>query len=262
MKFGVALLPLLLLFLVSSVSASTAVYGNTNYYLSVPDNNFFLNFDETTTFSVFCPVNSSNMLFFAFPEGYYLYFGGSNCNVTVASVSSTRLEYDVSNLGSQLINIGKAPRSVTLDGILNVAGGGGYSYNSETYAITVTGASENAVIVFSSESSDSRLPGGDIDTSFRSPLFQYILAGDFLGFVLACYTTTVGSVFYAVCIFFVSAVIYIRQKSLFIVSLIWLFIGGSYITLFWEFSAVAVWFTILGIAGIFVELILVWRRGV
>ena len=92
-------------------------------------------------------------------------------------------------------------------------------------------------------------------------MFQYILEGDLLGFILACYTTTIGSVFYALCIFFVSAVVYIRQKSLFIVSLIWLFVGGAYITLFFEFSPVAVWFTILGVAGIFVEFILAWRRG-
>jgi len=134
----------------------------------------------------------------------------------------------------------------------------GYSYNDdETDMVTITGASETAIITFLSGSS----PGGGIIAGFTSPPFQYLLEGDFIGFVLSCYTTTIGSTFYAISIFFVSAVIYIRQRSLFTVSIIWLFVGGTFIALFWEFSAVAVWFTLLGIAGLFAEFITVWRRG-
>jgi hypothetical protein len=99
------------------------------------------------------------------------------------------------------------------------------------------------------------------NTGFTDPLMQYVLNGDLIGFVLATYTSTIGNVFYAVAVFFVTSVIYLRQQSLFLVSLLWLFIGGSYIALFWEFSSVAVLFTVLGVAGLFVEFIMVWRRG-
>jgi len=177
-------------------------------------------------------------------------------NMTVTVLEDDRLDYNVTGSGTQVINIGLAPDSVTLDGS-PIIEGMGYSYDSGTKDVTVTGASEDAIILFSSGGN----PGGTIQTAYTSALFQYVLEGDLIGFVLACYTQTVGSIFYAICIFFISSVIYIRQKSLFAVSLIWLFVGGSFITLFWEFSFVAVWFTILGVAGIVVEFILVWRRG-
>ena len=38
-------------------------------------------------------------------------------------------------------------------------------------------------------------------------------------------------------------------------------VAGSYVALLWEFSGIALWFTFLGVAGVLVELILVWRRG-
>jgi len=182
--------------------------------------------------------------------------GTQTANMTVTYLASTRLDYNVTGAGTQIVNIGLEPDSVYVDGIYLIEGMG-YSYNDETDMVTITGASETAIITFLSGSS----PGGGIVTGFTSPLFQYLLEGDFIGFILACYTTTIGSVFYAISIFFVSAVIYIRQRSLFIVSIIWLFVGGAFIGLFWEFSAVAVWFTLLGIAGLFAEFITVWRRG-
>jgi hypothetical protein len=132
----------------------------------------------------------------------------------------------------------------------------GYSYDSGTKVVTVTGATEDAVISFATATG-----AASIVTGFTDPLFQYVLNGDLIGFVLATYTSTIGNVFYAVAVFFVTSVIYLRQKSLFLVSLLWLFVGGSFILLFWEFSSVAVLFTILGVAGIVVEFILVWRRG-
>jgi hypothetical protein len=182
--------------------------------------------------------------------------GTASANMTVTYLSSTRITYDVTGAGSQTMNFGLAPVSVTADGVPQIAGAG-YSYDSETQDLTVSSASEDAVVVFFSGSD----PAGSIDTSYSDPLFQYVLENNLLGFVLACYTSTVGSVFYAICIFFVSAVIYIRQRSLFVVSLIWLLVGGSFVVLFWAFSPVAVWFTLLGICGVVAEIILAWRRG-
>lgn len=183
--------------------------------------------------------------------------GTSSANMTVTYLAPTRLDYNVTGAGTQTINLAAEPDSVVLDGVSTIEGMG-YSYNDATNVLTVTGASEDAVISFL-ESGSGTL--SSISTGFTDPLFQYILNADLIGFVFACYTSTIGSTFYAVLMFFVSAVIYIRQKSLFIVSLLWLFLGGSYITLFWEFSSVAVLFTVLGVAGIVTEFILVWRRG-
>jgi len=102
--------------------------------------------------------------------------------------------------------------------------------------------------------------GGAVSSGFTDPLFVYFLEGDFLGFIFACYTQTIGSTIYAIGIFFISAVVYLRSKSLFIVSLIWIFVGSLFIGLFREFSFLAGMFSLLGIGGVLVEFVFVWRH--
>ncbi|GAG87104.1 unnamed protein product, partial [marine sediment metagenome] len=61
-------------------------YRNTDYHLSIPNNNVFLNFDEFRDFNVFIPDNGTDTLFFTFDNEYEvsnLVFSGENCNVTI-----------------------------------------------------------------------------------------------------------------------------------------------------------------------------------
>lgn len=92
------------------------------------------------------------------------------------------------------------------------------------------------------------------------PLLQYLIEGDIIGFILACYTTTIGSTFYGLFIMTVAGLIYIRYKSLFMVSLLWLTIGGAFIMLTGMFAFLPVAFTILGIAGVMYEIFMTWRH--
>jgi len=93
-----------------------------------------------------------------------------------------------------------------------------------------------------------------------SALMQYLIEGDILSFIFSCYTTKIGGLFFAFMVFIPCIVLYIRTRSLILVSIIWLFVGTSFIVLFWEFSFIAFLFDALGIAGIFFEFMTIWRR--
>jgi len=95
---------------------------------------------------------------------------------------------------------------------------------------------------------------------FDDPLFQYLLNFDLIGFVFACYTSIIGPLAFGIPLLFISTILYIRQKSLFIVSIIWILVGGSFIASMMELSFFAVAFTIFGLAGVFVQLILSWSK--
>jgi len=179
--------------------------------------------------------------------------GTETSNMTVTYLSPSQISYSVTGAGSQLVDVNKQPYAVVLDGSPTIEGIG-YTYDSGTGEITVTEATETATMTFLSAGGNSSSSG------FTDPLFVYLLEGDFLGFIFACYTQTIGSTIYAIGIFFISSVVYLRSKSLFIVSLIWIFVGSLFIGLFREFSFLAGMFTLLGIGGVLVEFVFVWRH--
>ena len=74
----------------------TKYYRNTNYYLSIPGNNVFLNFDEIRTFDDFFPDNGTGTLFFDLLDTYTissLMFSGTDCNVTITELGETNKLY-------------------------------------------------------------------------------------------------------------------------------------------------------------------------
>ena len=83
------------------------------------------------------------------------------------------------------------------------------------------------------------------------PLWQYILEGDFLGFIVACYTLLMGEGFYAYVMLIAFGILYIRTRSLALVSVAWTVIGSFFIVLAPLASPFVVILWIFGIAGIF-----------
>lgn len=96
-------------------------------------------------------------------------------------------------------------------------------------------------------------------SGFDDPLFQYLAEGDYLYFIFACYYQSMGNMFVGLIVFFFGAVVYLRLKSLMLVGLLYILLGGPFLALFFEFSALPVLLTILGIAGVFIDFVLVWR---
>jgi len=210
-------------------------YNSTAYPTDFPDNNMSIPLAKQTL--TIQAINASN-------------------TISDLSYDSTQFSWSATGTGATSFKIyySSTIYYITVNGEIKDEGDG-WSKTGNIVTVTDNLGSTHGYAIYS-VAEDAAASYG-----FTSPLFPYLLEGNFLGFILSTYTSTIGSVFYAISIFFVSAVIYIRQRSLFIVSVIWLFVGGSFIALFWEFSAVAVWFTLLGIAGLFAEFITVWRRG-
>ena len=82
-----------------------------------------------------------------------------------------------------------------------------------------------------------------------NPLFQHLLDGDILGFIVACYTTTIGVYFYGIILLIVSVILYNRSKSVGLVSVLWILLGGGFMVVFGLFSPLAIVLVIFGITG-------------
>ena len=100
----------------------------------------------------------------------------------------------------------------------------------------------------------------DYGEGWNDPLFQYIIDFDLVGFTFAAYVSVIGSLAFGIPVLFISAVLYIRQKSLFIVSMVWLLVGAGFISAMSELGFIAVAFISFGVAGVLVQLILTWRK--
>jgi len=82
------------------------------------------------------------------------------------------------------------------------------------------------------------------------PLLQSLLNGDIIGFVISCYTSTMGQGFYAWMLLMFFGVLYNRTRSVALCSILWLLLGGAWIVTAMEVSAIALILVALGLTGI------------
>lgn len=94
-------------------------------------------------------------------------------------------------------------------------------------------------------------------------LLQFLWEGDFLGFIQAVYVTAFqnSDVFYGVVILLFTAPLYIRTRSLVLLSIIWILVGGFFITLMPMVSGLALLLLIFGIAGLLYQTFMHVRGG-
>ena len=83
-------------------------------------------------------------------------------------------------------------------------------------------------------------------------LLQFLWEGDFLGFIQAVYVSAFqnSDVFYGVIILLFTAPLYIRTKSLVLLSILWILLGGFFIVAMPLVSGLALFLMIFGIAGL------------
>ena len=235
----------------SWIWTSNVRFGLTSYGTSVGfDSNVYLEsfvFDSGTSVDfVNVKMDSTNVA--------AITFSTQTANLTATQLDDSYVKYSVDGAGNQTIVYGtKVPASVYVDGVLRLAG---TVWSQAGYTTTVTGA-ENTVIL---SYAPYYPPVDPTEGGFQDPLFQYLLSMDLVGFVFACYTSVIGPLAFGLPILFISAVLYIRQKSLFIVSMVWLLVGAGFISAMAELSPLAVVFTALGLAGVLVQLVLTWRK--
>lgn len=87
-------------------------------------------------------------------------------------------------------------------------------------------------------------------------LMQYLVEGDFIGFVVACYTTRIGqNGFWGIVMLMGFGVLYNRTKSLAVCGIAWILVGSLLITAMPLVSPIAVILVTFGIVGILYDLL-------
>jgi hypothetical protein len=96
---------------------------------------------------------------------------------------------------------------------------------------------------------------GELPTVNNNWLWIFLYQGDFLGFFQAMFLSAFGMVdlVYGVLCLVLLVPLYIRTKSLLLICVLWIMIGGFFIALMPAVSALAILFMILGVGG------LLWR---
>ncbi len=81
-------------------------------------------------------------------------------------------------------------------------------------------------------------------------LWQYLLAGNLIGFIFACYTVTIGQSVFVLIAILISVPLYVRLKNLTVLAIAWILIGGVLIAAMPIVSPFAVLLVVLGIAAV------------
>jgi len=86
------------------------------------------------------------------------------------------------------------------------------------------------------------------------PFIQYLIEGDILGFIIACYTSPMGELFYAFVLLLIFTPLYLRTRSVGLCAILWLLLGGGFIVTTAIVSPIAVLLTAFGLVGILYSL--------
>jgi len=86
-----------------------------------------------------------------------------------------------------------------------------------------------------------------IDTT---PLWQPLLAWDFAGFILGCWTYSLGGSFFYILVLIISIALYIRYQNLTVLIVLWFIVGSLYAALIPLAGPVGISFIIFGFAGL------------
>lgn len=128
--------------------------------------------------------------------------------------------------------------------------------STATYVINMDGASAKTLTVSAREVTVYWEAASSPETSPFWNFLQYLWTGDILGFIIACFTYAFGSpdVFFAVAAMIPVMAIYIRTKSLLLLSIMWILVGGIFLAVFPLVSPFAVLFLVLGIGSMLFQL--------
>lgn len=95
-----------------------------------------------------------------------------------------------------------------------------------------------------------------------SALLQFLFEGDYFGFIQAVYVSAFQNVdlFYGMVTLILVAPLYIRTRSLLLVSIIWIMLGGLFITAMPIVSTLAVLLMVFGLAVVLYEVFMTAKR--
>ncbi len=222
---------------------ATATVPSTTYF---GFNDVYLNFASTQTFASH-PYRVNNTWYF---NSYAVNLEGANATITSYYANNlliVALSSSAGNNSAFTIDTGTHGAPVSVEGASS------WSYDSVTGVLTVLrfhvlAGAYTVRVTFVAQTLDL-LGNGDIDL-----LTQYLLAGDLLGFLVACYTTRIGQVFYAILALIITVPLAIRTNSISYCAIIWIVLGGLFQAAMPVISPVAVFLIILGVASLLYKL--------
>jgi hypothetical protein len=184
----------------------------------------------------------------------YLAFSNTVTSLVLNSQSMYNLTFTISGSVPTTMTIGfpQSPTYISKAGVNQT----GWTYTSGYVVLTASSLSEWQIIY--SPSAPYVPPPSEIQN-----FLAFLLAGDFLGFIMAVYTQGFGNVdiFFGVVIMLVMVPLYIRTKSLMFMSILWILLGSLFLVAMPLVSGLAVLLLVLGVGSMLFEIFMINRRG-
>jgi hypothetical protein len=215
---------------------------------------YYINFNIEKTFSN------------VYREGNYWYFDGYGLGFQLQSANMTITDYFVSDSNTLKFTV-TAPSGLSTSKVYaaskgvptSVSGSWTWSYDIATNIVTVQVHHASAVaitIIWGGAPPPPPPPPNPIDN-----FLHFLWAGDFFGFIIASYTQAFGSadIFFGVAIMLVMIPLYIRTKSLMLMSILWILLGSLFLVAMPLVSGLAVLLLVLGIGSMLYQLFMMTR---
>ena len=182
----------------------------------------------------------------------------TNGNLTFSKLmegDETRFAFtgEPQTISTAKLTLASKPSKVTVNDVEQEEGTS-WVWNAEAMqlSISVTHASDVWVSLFWAGTPTP--PPPDYGTFTNTLLWQYLLSGNLIGFIIACYTYTLGQVFFVFMTVLFTAPLYIRTKNLTVLGILWMLIGGVFIAAMPIVSPVAILLMIFGVAAVLYKL--------
>lgn len=187
---------------------------------------------------------------------YWIWTSGTNIIISEYFVNGW-LNYTC-NAGTQLIHNGTKPSAVYFDGV-NQTEGDTWSYTGGTVTLTPSGT-DVAITWLGAGNGNGDGEEEAIPTSWI-PFLDFLWAGDYLGFIQAVYVNAFQSadLFWGMVILLFMAPLYIRTRSLLLMSIIWILLGSFFLVAMPIVSGLAILLLSFGLAGMFFKLFMKTR---
>jgi len=158
-----------------------------------------------------------------------------------------------SNAGTQQVHNGTKPSVVYFDGV-NQTEDDTWSYADGTVTLTPSGT--DVAIAWATAENGNGDGDDEVATPSWFPFLDFIWAGDYLGFIQATYVSAFQSadLFWGVVILLFMTPLYIRTRSLLLMSILWILVGGLFLVAMPIVSGLAILLLSFGLAGMFYKL--------
>ncbi len=160
-----------------------------------------------------------------------------------------QLVYTSTDAGSLLVASTSVDTSIKMNGISFSGASRPYSAGASYTVVWVYGAAPTAAPTSTSDTSG--LPQLNLDW-----LWVFLYSGDVLGFFQAYYLSAFGIIdllYGVICLLFLVP-LYLRTKSLLLLCILWILLGGFFVAVMQAVSVFAVLFIAFGIAGLLYKL--------